>query len=59
MIPPRTELEEVEIDPASSVTMTIAVAGTAPSAGVTPPQATSTPRRAMRVKKAVMKKSTL
>jgi hypothetical protein len=49
----------VETDPASYATVIVAAAGTAPSAGVTPPPATSTPRRAMRVKKAVMKKLTL
>jgi hypothetical protein len=46
-------------DPAAAAIVTIAVAGTAPSVGVTPPLATSTTRRAMLVKKAVMNKSTL
>jgi hypothetical protein len=42
--------------------VTIAVAGTAQSAGVTPPPATSTEveiPRALRIKKAIMKKSSL
>jgi hypothetical protein len=46
-------------NPMASAAVTIVVAGTALEAGVTPPPTTSTPRRAMRVKKAVMKKSTL
>jgi hypothetical protein len=51
-------------EPSASATgaVTIAVAGTAPPAGVTPPPATGIAikkRRAMRVKKAVMKKSLL
>jgi hypothetical protein len=39
--------------------VTVAVAGTAQQAGETPPPTTSTPRRALRVKKAVKKKSAL
>jgi hypothetical protein len=39
--------------------VTIAVAGTAPLAGETPPPATETPRQALRVKRAIKKKSTL
>jgi hypothetical protein len=51
-------------DPSASATgaVTIVVAGTAPPAGVTPPPATGTvveTPRAMRVKKAIMKKSSL
>jgi hypothetical protein len=51
-------------DPSASATgaVTIAMAGTAPPAGVTPPPATGTvveTPRAMTVKKAVMKKSSL
>jgi hypothetical protein len=57
--PPQPEHQEMETDPAASAAVTIAVAGTAPSAGVTPPPTTRTPRQAMRVKKAVMKKSML
>jgi hypothetical protein len=49
----------METDPAASAAVTIAVASTALSAGVTLPLTMRTPRRAMRVKKAVMKKSTL
>jgi hypothetical protein len=50
----------METDPAASVlTVTIAMAGTAPLAGVTPPSTTRTPRWVMLVKKAVMKKSML
>jgi hypothetical protein len=57
--PPQPERQEMETDPAASAAVTIAVAGTAPSAGVIPPPTTRTPQRAMRVKKAVMKKSML
>jgi hypothetical protein len=49
----------METNPAASAVVTIAVAGTAPPAGETLPPTTSTARWAMRVKKAVMKKSTL
>jgi hypothetical protein len=54
----------VGTDPSASVTgaVTVAVAGTTPPAGVTPPPATSTvveTTRALRVKKAIMKKSSL
>jgi hypothetical protein len=49
----------METDPAASAGVTIAMAGTVPSAGVILPPTTRTPRRAMQVKKAVMKKSTL
>jgi hypothetical protein len=48
----------METDPAASTAVTIAVAGTTPEAGVTPPLTTSTPRWAMWMKKAVMKKLT-
>jgi hypothetical protein len=57
--PPRTEPEEVGSAPSATATVTIAVAGTAPPAGETPTPATGTPRRALRVKKAIMKKSVL
>ncbi|XP_025798665.1 transcription initiation factor TFIID subunit 11-like [Panicum hallii] len=62
--PPEPEREEVETDPSVSATgaVTIAMAGTVPPAGVTPPPATNTmveTPRALRVKKAVMKKSSL
>jgi hypothetical protein len=62
--PPDPEREEVGTDPSASATgvVTIAVAGTAPPAGVTLPPAMSTvveTPRALRVKKAVMKKSSL
>jgi hypothetical protein len=54
----------VGTDPSASTTgaVTVAVAGTAPPAGVTPPPAMSTVVEtpwALRVKKAVMKKSSL
>jgi hypothetical protein len=57
--PPQPERQEMETDPAASAGVTIAMAGTVPSAGVILPPTTRTPRRAMQVKKAVMKKSTL
>jgi hypothetical protein len=56
---PRTELEEVGAAPSATTAVTIAMAGTAPPAGETPPPATETPRLALRVKKAVKKKSAL
>jgi hypothetical protein len=62
--PPEPEHQEVGTDPSVSATgaVTIVVAGTAPPADVTPPPATSTVDKtpqALRVKKAVMKKSSL
>jgi hypothetical protein len=70
---PEPKHEEVGTDPSASATgagpsasatgaVTIAVAGTTPAAGVTPLPATGTvveTLQAMRVKKAVMKKSSL
>jgi hypothetical protein len=49
----------METDSAASTAVTIAATGTAPSAGVIPPPTTRTLQRAMRVKKVIMKKSTL
>jgi hypothetical protein len=62
--PLEPERQEMGTDPAASAigSVTIAVVGTAPPAGVTPPPATSTmvgTPQAMRVKKAVMKRSSL
>jgi hypothetical protein len=57
--PPRPGRLEMETNPTASAAVTIAMVGTMQEAGVTPPPTTSTPRWAMRVKKVVMKKSTL
>jgi nicotinamide mononucleotide (NMN) deamidase PncC len=46
-------------DPSATAAVTIAVAGIAPPAGETPTPATGTPRRALRMKKAIMKKYVL
>jgi hypothetical protein len=56
---PRSEPDEMGAVPSAATAVTIVVAGTTPPAGQTPPPATETPRRALRVKKAVKKKSTL
>jgi hypothetical protein len=45
--------------PATTAAITIAVAGTAPQADETPSPATETPRQAMRMKRAIKKKSVL
>jgi hypothetical protein len=55
----RAEPEEEEEAPSATAAITIAVAGTAPLAGETPPSTTGTPRQALRVKKAIKNKSTL
>jgi hypothetical protein len=55
----RAEHEEEGTAPSAAAAVTVAVAGTVPQAGETPPPAMGTPRRALRVKKAVKKKSTL
>jgi hypothetical protein len=47
------------IDPSAAVAVTIVMAGNTPSTDQTPPPTTETPRRALRVKKAIKKKSTL
>jgi hypothetical protein len=51
--------EEEETSPPAVAAVTIAVAGTTPQAGETPPPVTGTPRRAVRMKKAIKKKSVL
>jgi hypothetical protein len=56
---PRSEPEEMGAVPSATAAVTIAVAGTTPPAGQTPLPATETLRRALQVKKAVKKKSTL
>jgi hypothetical protein len=43
----------------ATAAVTIAVAGTAPQAGETPPPAMGMPRQAVRMKKAIKKKSVL
>jgi hypothetical protein len=58
-LPPEIGPEEVETGPSAVAAVTIAVAGTAQSADQAPPPATGTPRQAVRVKKAVKKKSKL
>jgi hypothetical protein len=55
----RAEPEEEEIAPSAAAAVTIAVAGTAPLAGETPPPAMGTPRQAVRMKRAIKKKSIL
>jgi hypothetical protein len=55
----RAEPEEEKTSPAAAAAVTIAVVGTAPQAGETPPSATGTPRQAVRMKKAIKKKSVL
>jgi hypothetical protein len=55
----RAEPEEERASPATATAVTIAVAGTAPQAGETPPPATETPRQAVRMKRAIKKKSVL
>jgi hypothetical protein len=55
----RAEPEEERMSPAAAAAVTIAVAGTAPQAGETPPPAMGTPRQAVRMKKAIKKKSVL
>jgi hypothetical protein len=58
-LPPGTEPEGVETGPSAAAAVTIAVAGTPPSADQASPSATGIPRRAWRVKKAAKKKSKL
>jgi hypothetical protein len=62
-VPADEAAETAGTDPSTSVgVVTIAMAGTVQPAGMTPPPATSTVveiPRALRVKKAVMKKSSL
>jgi hypothetical protein len=55
----RAEPEEEETTPAATATVTITVAGTAPLAGEAPPPAMETPRQAVRMKRAIKKKSIL
>jgi hypothetical protein len=55
----RAEPEEERTGPSAAAAVTIAVAGTAPQAGETPPPATGTPRQAVRMKRAIKKKSVL
>jgi hypothetical protein len=47
------------VSPVTAAAVTIAVAGTAPQADETPPPATETPRQAVRMKRAIKKKSVL
>jgi hypothetical protein len=47
------------MSPAAATAVTIAVAGTAPQAGETPPPATGTPCQAVQMKKAIKKKFVL
>jgi hypothetical protein len=63
-VPADDAAETTGMDPSTIMTgaVTIAVAGTSQPAGVTPPPATSTvvqKTQALRIKKAVMKKSSL
>jgi hypothetical protein len=58
-LPPGTEPEGVETGPSAATAVTIAVAGTPPSADQASPSAMGIPRRAWRVKKAAKNKSTL
>jgi hypothetical protein len=51
--------EEEETTPSAAAAVTITVAGTRPLAGETLPPATETPRQALRVKRAIKKKSIL
>jgi hypothetical protein len=53
------EPEEERTSPAAVAAVTITVAGTAPQAGETPPLATGMQRQAVRMKKAMKKKSVL
>jgi hypothetical protein len=55
----RAEPEEEETGPSAAAAVTIAVAGTAPQAGETPSPATGTLRQAIRMKRAMKKKSVL
>jgi hypothetical protein len=55
----RAEPEEEGIGPSAAAAVTIAMAGTAPQAGETPPPATGMPRQAIRMKRAMKKKSIL
>jgi hypothetical protein len=55
----RAKPEEEETAPSTAAAITIAVAGTAPLAGETPPPATGMPRQAVRMKGAIKKKSIL
>jgi hypothetical protein len=55
----RAEPEEEETAPSAAAAVTIAVAGTAPQAGQTPPPAMGTPRQAVQMKRAIKKKSIL
>jgi hypothetical protein len=55
----RAEPEKEETTLAAAATVTIAVAGTALLAGEVPPPATETPRQAVRMKRAIKKKSIL
>jgi hypothetical protein len=55
----RAEPEEERTSPATAAAVTIAVVGTVPQASETLPPATGTPRRAVRMKKAIKKKSIL
>jgi hypothetical protein len=55
----RAEPKDERAGPSAAATVTIAVAGTAPQAGETPPPATGTPCQAVRMKRAIKKKSVL
>jgi hypothetical protein len=55
----RAEPIEERTSPTAAAAVTIAVAGTAPQAGETPQPATGTPRQAVRMKRAIKKKSVL
>jgi hypothetical protein len=55
----RAEPEGERASPATAAAITIAVAGIVPQAGETPPPATETPRQAVRMKRAIRKKSIL
>jgi hypothetical protein len=55
----RAKPEEERTGPSAAAAVTIAVAGTAPQVGETPPPATGTPRQAIRMKRAMKKNSVL
>jgi hypothetical protein len=55
----RAEPVEERTTPTAAAVVTIAVAGTAPQAGETPPPATGTQRQAVRMKRAIKKKYVL
>jgi hypothetical protein len=55
----RAEPEEERTGPSATTAVTIAMAGTAAQDGGTAPPATGTPRQAVRMKRAIKKKSVL